>query len=492
VKVTTEKLPRSIMALDIELTREQVEKGLDRAARRLSQKYTIPGFRKGKAPRFIIENYFGRAALIEEATEDLLQKAYREALEQEKIEPAGQGNLVDINLEQEPYTIRVQVPVAPTITIPAEYRDIRRELKVSEITEEDVDRAMARRRDKHAVLKDLEEPRSVQDGDQLTVLMDAYLDGELLDDREPGTPPEPSTIVVDKDRLVPGLYDGLLGLMADQSADIVAHVPGDHPNEKVRDQDVSFSVTIQRIQERLLPDWEELPTLEEFEGTLEELREKTRMELVETARTNAETEVVDGYINDLVAQTEFDIPDVMIQREADRMLQQQEASYTRYGVKPDQIYEARGETRDEALEKLLPQAEERLKVSLALQQVMTAEQLSLDPSELIQEVEDLVNSYEEAQRDKIRSLLREDLLSSIASSMMDRKLRARVLAIATGAAPAIGEEAAPEDAVDSEADSGEESADAAEPSAEEPPAVSAETTEATSEITDEKPEQSKE
>src|SRR5437762_14139158 len=87
VKVTTEKLPKSLLALDVELDRDQVEKGLDRAARKLSQKVNVPGFRKGKAPRFILENYFGRTALIEEATDDLINKAYTDVLQQEQIEP---------------------------------------------------------------------------------------------------------------------------------------------------------------------------------------------------------------------------------------------------------------------------------------------------------------------------------------------------------------------------------------------------------------------
>src|SRR5690606_3306169 len=110
VKVTTEKLPKSLLALDIELDSDQVEKGLDRAARKLSQKVNVPGFRKGKAPRFILENYFGRPALIEEATDDLVNKAFREALEQEKIEPVGPASLDGApNFDVEPYTFRVLV-----------------------------------------------------------------------------------------------------------------------------------------------------------------------------------------------------------------------------------------------------------------------------------------------------------------------------------------------------------------------------------------------
>ncbi len=99
MKVTTEKLPKSLLTVDVELDQAQVEKGLDRAARRLSQKYNIPGFRKGKAPRFIVENYFGRSALVEEASEDLINKAFKEALEQEQIAPVGRANLETVHFD---------------------------------------------------------------------------------------------------------------------------------------------------------------------------------------------------------------------------------------------------------------------------------------------------------------------------------------------------------------------------------------------------------
>src|SRR5919202_6971821 len=101
VKVTTERLPKSVIALDIELDQQQVEKGLDQAARRLSQKYSIPGFRPGKAPRFIVENYLGRARVLEEATDDLINKSFQEALKQENITPVGKANLE--SLEEQPF-----------------------------------------------------------------------------------------------------------------------------------------------------------------------------------------------------------------------------------------------------------------------------------------------------------------------------------------------------------------------------------------------------
>jgi len=479
VKVTTEKLPKSILALDIELDREQVEKGLDRAARRLSQKYNIPGFRRGKAPRFIVENYFGRSALLEEASEDLVNRAFRAALEQEGIDPVGQASLEDMSLDSEPFRFRVHVPIQPTVKLP-DYRSIRVPLEVPEITEEMLQDAMDARRERHVVLKDLEEERPVQEGDQLEVELDASVDGQPLDDREPGTPPPPSTLVMEKRRLAPGLFDGLIGAHVGQRIAVISHIPEDHSNKRVAGKDVQFIVKINKIQERLLPDWEELTTLEEFEGTLDELREKTRAELAEQARENAERAVIDTYIERLVEQTEFDIPDVLIEREADRLLHNQEYyQYERYGVKAEQVYQMQNRKREDILKSMLPQGEERLKINLALREVVRAEGLEIEDDEIEAEVARLVDQYEEEQREQARALLSTELRATVASSVLDKKLRDRIMAIATGqvdgasgdeAAPAPAEEQAPAEAPSAETPA-EEQAAAEAPSAETPAAA---------------------
>jgi trigger factor len=445
VKVTTEKLPKSLLALDIELDRDQVEKGLDRAARRLSQKVNVPGFRKGKAPRFILENYFGRGALIEEATDDLINKAYKEVLQQEQIEPFGPASLDTVDFDAEPYRFRVLVPVAPTVTLP-DYRAVRAPLEVEEVTDEMVDAAMNARRERHVVLREPEEPRPAQQGDQLSVQLESFVDGEPLDDRDENGEVRESTIVLEPDRVVAGLYEGLLGIQPGETREITVQMPEDHANERVAGKEVLFKVKLNRIQERLLPDWDELPVLEEFEGTLDELREKTRGELAETARESAERETLDAYIKQLVEQTEYDIPDALIEREADEMLHRQGHEFERYGITLDQMLQYRGKTHDEAVDELKPQAEERLKTSLAVGEVVRAEGLSVDEAEVEAEVERMLDTYEEEQRERARALLTSQLRPSVASSVLDKKLRERLVAIATGNAPALEAKAVAEDA----------------------------------------------
>lgn len=434
MKVTTEKLPRSLIALDIELDRDQVEKGLERAARRFSQKYTIPGFRKGKAPRFIIENYFGRSALMEEASDDILNKAFQSALEQEQIDPIGKVSVENINLETEPYTFRVSVPVAPTITLP-DYRAIRVPIVVEPINEDLLDRAMRSRRDKHAVLRELEEDRPAREGDEISAELEAFVDGEPVEPRAEGQAITPSTLILEPNRLVDGLYEGLIGASVGQRLEIISQMPDDHTNEKLRGKQVTFDVNVLGLKERLPADWEELPTLEEFEGTLEELREKTRGELIENAQAVAERDAVNEYIRLVLEQGQYDIPDALIEREADSMLKVQEQEYSRYGIKPEQVYEYRGQKRENLLQELLPEAEQRVKTSLALQGIIRGEGLTVSIDEVDAEVEQALQQYDEAQRDQVREMLNTNLRSMMADTAMDKKLRAHMVLLATGTAP---------------------------------------------------------
>jgi trigger factor len=438
VKVTAEKHPKSLLVLDIELDKDRVEKGLDRAARRLAQKYTVPGFRKGKAPRFIIENYFGRAALLEEASQDLIDRSFREALEQENIYPVGQASLESID-PSDTFRFKVAVPVSPTVEVSG-HRDIRVPLEFDPVTDEMVDRTMEMRLENHVALKELEEPRPAQKGDQLTVKLETFVDGESLEQRAEDEETPDSTLVLEPERLVPELYEGLLGMNVDETRDIVAHMPEDHENEDVRDKDVTFKVQLVGIQERLLPDWEELPVLEEFEGTLDDLRTDVRQTLEENARTTAEKNVVDAYIQQLIAQTSYDVPEVMIRETAEEMLEQQSEMFAPYGITLDQMLQYRGQTRDDAANELLPTAEERLKMRLALQHVVQQERLSIEPEEIEEELSKLLDSYDEATRATIQQTMSEQLYTNVANAVLDRKLRERIVAIANDEAPELPED----------------------------------------------------
>lgn len=447
MKVTTEKLPKSLLALEVELDKNRLERGLDQAARRLSQKYPVRGFRPGKAPRFIIERTFGRDALIEEASEDLINKSFREALQQEQIAPVGPASLQGVT-SSDPFTFKVTVPVPPTVDV-GDYRALRAPLELEPTSDEQVERALDVVRDRHVVLKELDEPRPAQEGDQLKATLETVVDGEPEPEPNPDEQRE-QTLDLVKGRLVDELYEGLLGVNVGESREIAAEMPDDHANEAVRGKHVTFKVAVSSIQERILPAWDELPTLENFEGSLDDLRAKTRADLETAARTAAERETTDSYIEQLVAQTSYDIPDVMVHELAHDMLHDQERQFSRYGITLEQMLQYRGQTHEQAVEALLPDAERQTKVTLALREVVRHENLDISDDEISGEVERLILDYDEAQRANVAQTLQGQLRSSVANAVLDRKLRERLLAIATGEAPALNDAASASDTSDAE------------------------------------------
>ncbi|MEI6180491.1 MAG: trigger factor family protein, partial [Chloroflexales bacterium] len=163
MKITIEKLPKSRLALQIELDKDRFERGLDQAARRLSQKHPIHGFRPGKVPRFLIERTFGRDELVKEATDDLVNKAFRDALQQAKVEPIGPAEFRGVD-SSEPFTFTIHVPVAPTVEL-GDYRALRVPLQIEAVTDADLVRAMDNIRERHVVLKALDDPRPAEAGD---------------------------------------------------------------------------------------------------------------------------------------------------------------------------------------------------------------------------------------------------------------------------------------------------------------------------------------
>jgi trigger factor len=398
----------------------------------------VPGFRKGKAPRFIIENYFGRSALLEEASDDLINKTFQKVREQENIEMVGQPALESIE-PSDTFRFKVVVPVPPTVNIP-DYRNIRMPLEVEPVTDETVERALEARRERHVVLKELDEPRPAQQGDHLTVKLYTYIDGEPLEEYPEDQELPDSNLVMEPERLVPELYEGLIGMSGDEEREIVAHMPEDHENEQVAGKDVTFKVKLVGIQERVLPDWEEVPTLEEIEGgTLEDLRTNTR-EVIETnTRTTAENELVDGFIDEMIAQTEYDIPDALIRETADEMLEQQGQQFSQYGITLDQMLQFRGQSRDDAIDELLEPAEDRLKKRLALQVMVKREGIEITPEELTEETSTVLADYDEEQSKQIVEQMGGQLYTMVANTVLDRKLRQRIKEIATGEAPPLPE-----------------------------------------------------
>lgn len=474
VKVTTERLPKSQIALDIELDDQQVQRGLDRAARKLSEQFRIPGFRPGKAPRKIVENYFGRERLLEEATEDLIQKSFPQALKQENILPVGRPTLERV--EQQPFRYRVIVPVEPTVEL-GDYRAFRQPLEPEPVSEESVQKLLEAQREQHVVLRELEEPRPAQPGDMVSVVIESVREedeeepsteaaaeaaptdnadtaDELAADAEDDadeaeTDAREQQIALVEGRVRPEIYQALLGAqpgdvrtvtLAAEAEDEAAAEAADADAEQ-SPRTTTYTLRVTNVQERLLPEWDELPTLVEFDGDLDALRAHARQRLERAAEEKARRALVDAFINHLVAQHPVELPDAMIRERAEELFHQQVAEFARYGISEEQYLSMLGKSHDEAVAQYMEQAEPEVRRSLLLREFVRREGLTVTEADLAAERERFLEEIEPQRRDEARALLNQpNMTQMLAQAALDRKLRERIVAIATGQLAAQAQE----------------------------------------------------
>ncbi len=447
MKVTTERLPKSVVALDIELEQQQVEKGLDRAARKLSQKYSIPGFRPGKAPRFIVENYLGRARIMEEASDDLINKAFQDALKQEQISPVGKASLE--NVEEKPFRFRVTVPVEPAVEL-TDYRSYQLPYEPEPVSDETVQKLLDAQREQHSVLRELEEPRPAQEGDMLTVTMTSDLDeDEEVDDEvdeeqasdEDAGELEGRQLALVEGRVRPEIYQTLIGAQPGETRTVTVHHGEDDEDETLRGRDVTYTIEVMNVQERLLPDWDELPTLTDFDGDFEALRANARARLAHAAEERARKSLLDAFVERAVAETPLEIPEAMIEERAGKLFHEQVAQFSRYGLTEDQYLSATGRSHEEAVAEFHAAAEQDVRRSLVLRELIRREDLNLSPEDVSAELDRFLEDYGPERRQEVLPLLQSpNMTTMIASSALDRKLRDRLVGIATGQAQGAGQE----------------------------------------------------
>jgi len=367
MKYTIERLPQSRVAIDVEIEDERVEQALNQAARRIAREYRIPGFRPGKAPRYVVEARYGRAALYEQAADDLVRQSYQEILQKGEFEPVGQAELEKVNLQ--PFTFRLVVPVMPTVRL-GDYRALRFPLEVAEVTDTQVQQALEHLQAEQTVWKEPDPPRPARAGDRLTVDLAGYSGERLIEQRQQ------VEIEAGDANLLPG-FEALIGAEVGQTVEIHTTLPEDLEDKELAGQPATYTVTIHNIKEAEVP-----PLDDEFarsftaEQTLEELRARLRREMEEAARQAAREKVLEQMLQAIVEGAEVDIPQVLVDQEAAELYTEQEKRLRKINIPMARYVEWIGESDESYRQRLAEAAPERLRRFLVLQELIRAEGLS--------------------------------------------------------------------------------------------------------------------
>jgi trigger factor len=377
VKVETERKPGSQVVLSVEVPVDQVSRSIDQAYSRLAPRVRIPGFRPGKAPRPMVERELGWPTLRQEALDLLLPTAYDAALDEAGLDPIDVPRVeVDQFDRGQPMKFRATVSIKPEVTL-GDYQDIRVPRPRTEIGEKDVDEAIDRLRARFAELHAVERP--VQEADFLTVDTHVLKGGATLI----GESQTDAQLEVDKERLIPGLAEGLIGQALNETRDIRLKLPEDYPKKDLAGSDVVFRITVKAIKERRLPAVDDELARQVGRGqSLLELRQEMQNELQEAATHADEQRFENDVLKALDERMQAEVPEALIEREVNRRVRELELRLQEQGVKMDRYLEYTNTSLEVLRSQQRPQAMQKVRLELALETVAEREGLSVNDDEI--------------------------------------------------------------------------------------------------------------
>ena len=381
LSVTAERKPGSLVELRIEAPSTQVDKAVSDALRRLGGRVRIPGFRPGKAPAQIVERVLGWEAVKQEAVDALLPQMYSAAIDREKVDPVSEPEVKLGELERgQPFSFTATVTVLPEVDLGSYAEELRVPEEKTEITDERVDEVIEELRRRHSDLVRVED-RPVLHGDVLRATLTMRRGDEVISQDQ-----EERDVEVDRERLLPGLADALIGMNAGDTKQTQITLPEDFSREELRGATVDVEVTVTEIRERHLPPLDDALAVADGHGTtLAELRDYYRDRLREVAEREDEDRYESAVLDALRERVTIDVPEALVDREIDNQLTEMSVQLAQAGLQLERFLEYSGQTVEQVRGERREGAVQRVKLDLALQALGKAEGVEIDEADVERE-----------------------------------------------------------------------------------------------------------
>ena len=409
MQVTAEHPNASEVELKIEVPAETVAETIDRVYSEFAKHTEVPGFRKGKAPRSMLERYVSPESVRRRAVDLMVPDAYREALEQEKIEPYAEPDVEIVQLETEqPFIFKAKVPLPPKIEL-GEYKGIEVERPEVKITDEDVDAQLKYLQESRATSEKVED-RGVQDGDIAVAEIASAVEGEDLG--------QPRRSLIQVGQNIPGFDDAIMGLKPGEQRTFTIKYPDDFEQDELKGKNVTFQFKLDSLRERHVPELnDELAKAMNLDN-VDALREDIRKRMIQSAEENADREVERKIVDEVVNRSTVTFPDVLVEHEMGHDLHDIQHRLEKQNLTIEQYLKQTGKSQEEFIAELRQAAQERLRNGLVLGELATAEDLKVSDEEVDAEI-DRIAEEEKTARETVeaalearggRSMLRNSLL----------------------------------------------------------------------------------
>jgi len=397
-----EKLEKNVATLEITVSAEKLEEGIAKAYIKNVKKFNIPGFRRGKAPRKLIEKYYGEGIFYEDAINEVCPDAYNQAIEEHNLEPVDRPTIDILEIESgKGIVFKAEVTVKPEVEL-GQYKGIEVEKKEYNVTDEDVDKELEILRNKNARIIDVTD-RPVKMGDITTIDFKGFIDEKQFD----GGTAENYKLEIGSGQFIPGFEEQLIGATIDNEVDVNVTFPEDYRAEELAGKPALFKVTVKEIKEKeLLPlDDEFAKDVSEFD-TLDELKEDIKRKKTEEAERIAKNEYENNVIKKVVENAKVDIPEVMIDNQIESMIRDFDYQLRYQGLDLDSYLKYMNISYEEMKESYKETAEDRVKTQLVMEAITKAENIEVTDEELESEIEKTAKQYNQ-EIEKFKKTLRE-------------------------------------------------------------------------------------
>ena len=403
MSLQVEKLENNMAKLTIEVSAEELEKAIEKVYQKQKKNLSIPGFRKGKVPRQMVEKMYGKEVFYEDAANELIPAAYEKAYDEcgEDIVSSPKIDVVQIE-KGKPFIFTAEVALKPEVTL-GKYKGVKVDKVEVEVSDEDVAKEIDAERERNARSISVTD-RAVKDGDQTVIDFEGFKDGVAFE----GGKGENYPLTIGSGAFIPGFEEQLIGKNIGEEVEVNVTFPEEYQAKELAGQPAVFKVTVKEIKEKQLPELDDefAAEVSEFD-TLAEYKEDVKKNLTEKREKDVKNAKEDAVIDAIIEDAKMDIPEAMIETTQRQMIQEFAQNIQMQGLSIEQYFQFTGLTAEAMMEQVKPQAEKRIKSRLVLEAVVKAENIVATEEDFDNEIAKMAEMYK-MEADKVKESIGEE------------------------------------------------------------------------------------
>nr|WP_295279772.1 trigger factor [uncultured Blautia sp.] len=416
MSLQVEKLEKNMAKLTIEVSAEELDKAMEKAYQKQKSRISLPGFRKGKAPRKMIESMYGKGVFMEDAVNSLVPQEYTKALGECELEIVSQPEINVTQMEPGKALIfTADVAVKPEVTL-GDYKGVEVPKTEIAVTDEEVDAEIKKEQDKNARTVVVED-RAAANGDITTIDFEGFVDGVAFD----GGKGTDYALTLGSGTFIPGFEDQIVGANTGDHVEVKVTFPEEYQAKELAGKEAVFQCDVKKIETKEVPELDDefAKDVSEFD-TLAEYKEDVKKNLTEKKEKEARTAKENAAVDKAIENAQMDIPELMTKTECRQMMDDFSRRMQQQGLSMEQYFQFTGQSMDKMMEDMKPQALKRIQTRLVLEKIAEAENIQPSEEEITEEIQKMADAYK-MEADKIREAIGESGLEQMKKDMAVQK-----------------------------------------------------------------------